>query len=173
MTRTNSYADTPPMGWNTSGSYNLAGENEDMVKRGVDAMIKEGLRTAGYEYVLIDYGWYQQESSTTTGLNPITRCDEYGRLIPYLERFPSSAHGKGFKPLADYIHGKGMKFGLHIMRGIYRGAYDANLPVKGTDYHARDITATRSVARYKSLKVGHDGTGLVEFPEKGQGDVDA
>lgn len=150
----NAYATTPPMGWNTSGSYDLAGENEEMVKRGVDAIIKEGLRDAGYEYILIDYGWYQKESRTTTGVNPLTRCDAYGRYIPDLERFPSSANGQGFKPLADYIHGKGMKFGLHLMRGIYRGAFDANLPIKGTAYHAREVTNPQSVCGWSDLTYG-------------------
>ncbi len=149
-----SFADTPPMGWNTSGSYNLAGENEDMVKRGVDAIGKLGLKAAGYRYVLIDYGWYQKESSTTTSNNGLDRCDAYGRLIPYLERFPSAANGHGFKPLADYIHSQGMKFGLHIMRGIYRGAYDANLPIKGTSFRAKEITDTGNVCGWSNLTYG-------------------
>ena len=139
-------ADKPPMGWNTSGSYNLAGENEDMIKRGVDKMVETGLRAAGYRYVLIDYGWYQKESSTKTGANGVDRCDAYGRLIPYQKRFPSAANHQGFKPLADYIHSKGMKFGLHIMRGIYRGAYDANLPVKGTRFRAGRSPTPRASA---------------------------
>ena len=147
-------AETPPMGWNTSGSYNLAGENEDMIKRGVDAMVEKGLTAAAYRYVLIDYGWYQKESSTQTGANGVDRCDAYGRLIPYLKRFPSSANGKGFKPLADYIHSKGMKFGLHIMRGIYRGAYDANLPIKGTTFRAKEIANTKSVCGWSDLTYG-------------------
>ena len=147
-------ADTPPMGWNTSGSYNLAGENEDMIKRGVDAMVEKGLKAAGYGYVLIDYGWYQKESSTKTGANGVDRCDAYGRLVPYLKRFPSATDGRGFKPLAGYIHGKGMKLGLHIMRGIYRGAYDANLPVKGTTFRAREITDKGSVCGWSDLTYG-------------------
>jgi lysophospholipase L1-like esterase len=139
------------MGWNTSGSYNLAGENEDMVKRGVDAIVTTGLKAAGYRYVLIDYGWYQEEVGVTkTSRNPTNRCDAYGRLVPYLERFPSAANGRGFRSLADDIHGQGMKFGLHIMRGIYRGAYDANLPIKGTTFRARDITDNRNKKRERN-----------------------
>ncbi len=117
MPAKDAFADTPPMGWNTSGSYNLAGENEEMVKRGVDAIVQEGLKDAGYTVVLIDYGWYQDEHGTTTGTNPLTRCDAFGRYIPNADRFP-----QGFKPLADCIHAQGMKLGLHLMRGIYRGA---------------------------------------------------
>ncbi len=149
MTAKNNFADTPPMGWNTSGSYSLAGENEEIVKRGVDAIIKEGFRDAGYTLVLIDYGWFQEEHGTRTGRNPLTRCDAFGRYIPNSDRFPL-----GFKPLAEYIHARGLKFGLHLMRGIYRGAYDANLPVKGTTYHAREITDTGSVCGWSDLTYG-------------------
>ena len=149
------------MGWNTSGSYNLAGENEDMVRRGVDALERVGLKKAGYRYVLIDYGWYQKETGTTEAPINANYCDAYGRLVPYLERYPSAADGRGFKTLADYIHGQGMKFGLHIMRGIYRGAYDANLPIKGTAYHARDIADTKSTCGWSNLtyglNMGHPG----------------
>jgi len=149
MPAKDNFADTPPMGWNTSGSYGLAGENEEMVKRGVDTIIKEGLKDAGYTVVLIDYGWYQDEHGTTTGMNPLTRCDAFGYYVPNADRFP-----QGFKPLADYIHARGMKFGLHLMRGVYRGAYDANLPVKGTPYHACEITDTGSVCGWSDLTYG-------------------
>ena len=56
--------------------------------------------------------------------------DEYGRLMPSPNRFPSAADGKGFKPIADYIHSKGLKFGIHIMRGIPRQAVAKNVPIK-------------------------------------------
>ncbi|MDO8971347.1 MAG: glycoside hydrolase family 27 protein, partial [Saprospiraceae bacterium] len=68
-----------------------------------------------------------------------TRLDEYGRLIPSVERFPSSANGQGFKPLADYVHSKGMKFGIHIMRGVHRYAVFQDLPIKGTNYSMKQI----------------------------------
>jgi hypothetical protein len=144
------------MGWNTSGSYNVGGESEEMVKRGVDAMVASGLRAAGYEYVLIDYGWYLKSANLQSLNNPNTtnQCDAFGRLIPFPDRFPSSVGGKGFKPLSDYIHGKDMKFGLHLMRGLYRGAYDANLPIKGTTFRARDIADTESKCGWSTLTYG-------------------
>ena len=58
--------------------------------------------------------------------------DENGRLLPATNKFPSAAEGKGFKPLADYVHGKGLKFGIHLMRGIPRQAVERNTPVLGT-----------------------------------------
>jgi hypothetical protein len=65
--------------------------------------------------------------------------DQYGRLLPAVNRFPSAAEGKGFKPLADYIHAEGLKFGIHIMRGIPREAVAENLPIRGTNHHAADV----------------------------------
>jgi alpha-galactosidase len=147
------FARTPPMGWNTSGSYNVGGENEEMVKRGVDAMVSSGLRDAGYTLVLIDYGWYLKSCDLRElkDTNSVSQCDAYGRLIPYRERFPH-----GFKALSDYIHARGMKFGLHVMRGVYRGATDANLPVKGTAYHVRDIADVQSTCGWSTLMYGLD-----------------
>ena len=52
--------------------------------------------------------------------------DEYGRVIPAPNRFPSASDGKGFGPIAEYIHNKGLKFGIHIMRGIPRQAVTQN-----------------------------------------------
>ncbi len=71
---------------------------------------------------------------------PQTRLnmDSYGRLTPDTVRHPSSRGEKGFKPLADYIHGKGLKFGIHIMRGVPRQAVYANTPIYGTNYRAAD-----------------------------------
>jgi hypothetical protein len=65
-----------------------------------------------------------------------------------VNRFPSAADGRGFRPLADYIHGKGLKFGIHIMRGIPRQAVERNLPVKGTQYHAADVADRRNACRW-------------------------
>jgi hypothetical protein len=70
--------------------------------------------------------------------------DGQGRLLPATNKFPSAANGRGFKPLADYIHSLGLKFGLHLMRGIPRQAVAAKTPIKGTSYTAADIADTRT-----------------------------
>ena len=70
---------------------------------------------------------------------PSSLMDEYGRLLPAVNRFPSSSGGKGFKPLADYVHSKGLKFGIHIMRGIPKLAVEKNSPVLGSTATAKDI----------------------------------
>jgi hypothetical protein len=65
--------------------------------------------------------------------------------MPATNRFPSAANGRGFKPLADYVHSLGLKFGIHVMRGIPRQAVRANTPVFGTKLKAKDIANTESI----------------------------
>jgi hypothetical protein len=131
-------APTPPMGWNSWDSYGTT-VREAQVKANADWMA-EHLSKYGWQYIVVDIQWYEpnaQGHDYKPGA-PLT-MDEYGRLIPALNRFPSSANGAGFKPLADYVHSKGLKFGIHIMRGIPRQAVEKNLPIKGTSFHAADI----------------------------------
>jgi len=148
-------AQTPPMGWNSFDAYDCR-INEDQYRGVVDFMADE-LLEYGWEYAVIDYIWWHPEpgnwdtprrkghpnlryKSPGEPLYPeYTNLDEYGRLIPSTERFPSAAGGKGFRPLADYVHGKGMKFGIHIMRGVQRYAVFQDLPIKGTGYTMKDI----------------------------------
>ena len=84
--------------------------------------------------------------------------DDYGRLMPAVNRFPSSAKGAGFKPLADYVHSKGLKFGIHIMRGIPRQAVERNLPIKGTPYRAADVADKDNACRWNPDMWGVDTT---------------
>ena len=114
-------AQYPPMGWNSWDCYGAA-VTEDIVRQNADYMAKH-LKQYGWEYVVVDIQWYQP-----TALNhqyePFSTLtmDEYGRLLPAENRFPSAAGGVGFKPLADYVHSLGLKFGIHIMRGMPRMA---------------------------------------------------
>ena len=112
------WASVPPLGWNSWDCYGpTVTENE--VKANADYMEKH-LKEFGWEYIVVDIRWYV-ENDKSHGYNekdPIYSMDEYGRLLPSQLRFPSAADGKGFKSLADYIHSKGLKFGIHIMRGI-------------------------------------------------------
>lgn len=84
------------------------------------------------------------------------RMDDYGRVLPALNRFPSASNGEGFKPLADYIHGKGLKFGFHIMRGIPRAAVRRNLPILGADAHAQDVALTNNTWGWSKETFGVD-----------------
>lgn len=127
-----SWAVTPPMGWNSWDCYGPT-VREHEVKANADYMAKY-LKEYGWEYIVVDIRWFV-ENTTAGGYNqedPRYVLDEYGRYLPAVNRFPSAAGGNGFKALADYVHGKGLKFGIHIMRGIPKVAVEKKLPVKGT-----------------------------------------
>ena len=139
------YALTPPMGWNSWDCYGPT-VTEQEVKANTDYMA-EHLKKYGWEYIVVDIRWYV-ENDKAHGYNqkdPIIVFDKYGRLMPAVNRFPSSAGGKGFKPLADYIHNKELKFGIHIMRGIPRLAVERNTPILGSSATAKDIYSTENL----------------------------
>lgn len=148
---------TPPMGWNSWDSYGTT-VREEQVKANADWMA-EYLAKYGWQYIVIDIQWYEpnaQGHDYQPGA-PLT-MDEYGRLMPAVNRFPSSANGAGFKPLAEYIHRKGLKVGIHIMRGIPRQAVENNLPIKGTSYRASDVADRDNACRWNPDMWGVDTT---------------
>jgi Alpha galactosidase A len=119
----------------------------------------EHLAKYQWRYIVVDIQWYEpnaQGHDYRPGA-PLT-MDEYGRLMPAVNRFPSAANGAGFKPLADYVHSKELKFGIHIMRGIPRQAVAKNLPIKGTPYHAADIADKANDCRWNPDMWGVDTT---------------
>ncbi|MGD0360489.1 MAG: glycoside hydrolase family 27 protein [Bryobacteraceae bacterium] len=148
-------AATPPMGWNSWDCYGTT-VTEAEVKANADYMAQH-LKQHGWQYVVIDIQWSEQNPKAH-GYRPDAQLamDPYGRLIPAVNRFPSSADGRGFRPLADYIHGLGLRFGIHIMRGIPRQAVKANLPVLGVQARASDIADTASVCPWNSDMYGLD-----------------
>jgi len=132
FTDKNKCAPTPPMGWNSWDCYGPTVEEHE-VKANADYMAKY-LKKFGWEYIVVDIRWFV-ENDKAGGYNqkdPKYVMDEFGRYLPAVNRFPSAKNGQGFKELADYIHQKGLKFGIHIMRGIPKIAVDKKLPVKGT-----------------------------------------
>jgi alpha-galactosidase len=140
-----SYALTPPMGWNSWDCYGPT-VTEQEVKANADYMAAHLIKY-GWQYIVVDIRWYVENTKTHgyNEKNPVIVMDEYGRLMPAVNRFPSSAGGKGFKPLADYIHSKRLKFGIHIMRGIPRLAVERNTPIWGSTANAKDIYSTKNL----------------------------
>jgi hypothetical protein len=142
------WAPTPPMGWN---SWDCFGPTvvEDEVRANSDYMAKY-LRKSGWEYIVVDIRWYvaNDKSGGYNEKDPIYNIDSNGRFLPAVNRFPSSADGKGFKPLADYIHSKKLKFGIHVMRGVPVIAVENNLPVLGTNVTAKDISSREGQCRW-------------------------
>ena len=133
------WAATPPMGWNSWDCFGPT-VTESEVKANADYMAKH-LKNFGWEYIIVDIRWSvtNDKSNGYNQTDPEFNIDQYGRLMPAVNRFPSAANGKGFKPLADYIHSKGLKFGIHIMRGVPVLAVKNNLPVLNTNVTAKDI----------------------------------
>lgn len=103
---------TPPMGFNT---WNTFGENinDEMIRQTADKMVETGLRDAGYEYLVIDDCWSEKERDEATG-----------KIIPDHVKFPN-----GMKAVSDYVHSKGLKFGMYSCAGVrtcadYPGSFD-------------------------------------------------
>ena len=140
-------AQHPPMGWNSWDCYGAA-VTEEIVRQNAAYMAKH-LKPYGWEYVVVDIQWYQP-----TALNhqyePFSTLtmDEYGRLLPAENRFPSAANGAGFKPLADYVHSLGLKFGIHIMRGLPRMAAHKHLPIFGSTFGCHEAANPNSICAW-------------------------
>jgi hypothetical protein len=163
---------TPPMGWNSFDAYDCR-INEEEFRKTVD-FIADNLLEYGWEYAVIDYIWWHPEpgnwdtprrkghpniryKANGEPLYPeYVTMDEYGRLLPAVKRFPSAADGQGFKPIADYVHSKGMKFGIHIMRGIHRYAVFKDTPIMGTEFTAKQIAEPWDTCRWNNHMYGVD-----------------
>lgn len=150
-----SWAPTPPMGWNSWDNFATT-LTEYQAKAQADFMAAK-LKSHGWQYIVVDIQWYEPGAkSHAYRADARLTMDEFGRLTPALNRFPSAADGAGFKPLADYIHSLGLKMGIHLMRGIPRQAVEKNLPVKGTTYHAQDIANRASICPWNPDMFGVD-----------------
>ena len=151
------WAPTPPMGWN-SWDYFGTTVTEAQTKEQTDVMAAK-LKLHGWQYVVVDIQWYEPGAQGHEYKKDArVAVDEFSRLVPAPEKFPSSAGGRGFKPLSDYVHGRGLKFGIHLMRGISRQAVRHNTPIKGTPYHAADIADTSSTCEWNPDMYGVDMT---------------
>jgi alpha-galactosidase len=151
------WAPTPPMGWNSWDSFATT-INEAQAKAETDYMA-EHLLSHGWQYLVVDIQWYEPDATSFVyRKNAILTMDAYSRLLPAPNRFPSAADGSGFKALADYVHGKGLKFGIHMMRGIARQAVRQNTGILGSSAHAADIADTASTCKWNGDMYGVDMT---------------
>jgi hypothetical protein len=144
-------APTPPMGWNSWDAYGLTINEADFK---ANAAVLAGVKQFGWQYVVIDEGWYLENP---LGANLEQRrylLDANGILIPVASRFPTAANGAGFKPLADWVHAQGLKFGIHIVRGIPRQAVKENLPIAGSKFHATDAADTTETCPWDDSNYG-------------------
>jgi len=148
-------AQTPPMGWNSFDSYGVY-LHEEAAMANVEAFA-EKLKPHGYEYFVIDAGWFGEFELQPGTIYPAEKhakkmnFNEYGLLQPSETYFPN-----GLRPIIDRCHELGIKFGLHLMRGIPREVVHKDLPVKGTNYTAADIADTTSICAWNDQNYGID-----------------
>jgi alpha-galactosidase len=158
-------APTPPMGWNSWDAYGLT-ITEDQFRANVKVEAGELMRF-GWTYAVIDEGWFLENPADRPHPEKlIYTIDGFGRYVPVSSgRFPSAVietppaknlgYGAStpktylaevadasFKPLADYVHAQGLKFGIHIVRGIPRASVERNLPIANSAFHAADAADT-------------------------------
>lgn len=148
-------AQTPPMGWNSFDSYGVY-LYEKAAFDNLEAFA-EKLKPYGYEYFVIDAGWFGEFKFQPGTMFPAEKhalkmkFNEFGVLQPSDTYFPN-----GFIKLIERCHALGLKFGLHLMRGIPRAAVKANVPIKGTKYFAQDIADTTSICSWNHQNYGVD-----------------
>ncbi len=130
---------TPPMGWN---SYDYYGDRVNEAQVLINAQyLHRYLQQFGWNTIVVDYRWYDGNADPEPdngAPGESLSMDRYGRLIPAADRFPSAGSSNGFRLLASRLHAMGLRFGIHIMRGIPRLAVEENLPIAGSKFHARD-----------------------------------
>ncbi|MDQ8755192.1 glycoside hydrolase family 27 protein [Sphingosinicella sp. LHD-64] len=148
-------APRPPMGWNSWDCF--ATTINEAQARANAAVMAEKLLPHGYDVFTIDIQWYE---SGATGfqyrVGAELTMDGWGRLLPAGNRFPSARGGLGFKPLADHIHALGLRFGVHLMRGVPRGAADRNLPILGTPHRCGAIADRVNICPWNPDMYGID-----------------
>lgn len=150
-------APTPPMGWNSWNSFATTITEAQSLDNA--RIMAKTLLPAGYNIFTVDIQWYEPNAvSYEYRKDAALTMDAHGRLLPAPNRFPSAANGVGFKALADQIHRMGMRFGIHVMRGIPRQAVRQNTPILGTDKRAQDIADTNSVCTWNGDMYGVDMT---------------
>jgi len=164
----NEFALTPPMGWNSYDYYDTTVTEKD-IKANADYMAAY-LKDSGWEYIVVDIEWYAHDAGSQRDRHQYipfweVEMDEYSRLLPCPDRFPSSANGKGFRPLADYVHSLGLKFGIHIMRGIPRIAAHTHTKILGSSSTANQIADPSSICFWNPDMYGiiPDADGAQEY----------
>ncbi|CAI0390287.1 unnamed protein product [Linum tenue] len=139
----------PPRGWNSYDSFCWTISEDDFLKSA--KVVAKYLKSHGYEYVVLDYLWYRRlvpgAYTDSLGFDVI---DQWGRMVPAPDRWHSAKSGNGFAEVAKEVHSLGLKFGIHVMRGLSRQAFDANTPIldintgrayeeSGREWRAQDI----------------------------------
>src|SRR5277367_2076557 len=152
IAQTKIIAPTPPMGWNSWDAY-AQNITEAQVKENAD-FIAKNLKQYGWSYIVVDEGWYLPDPPANGKPTAGFVMDADGRFLPSTLRFPSAASEAGFKPLGDYLHAEGLKFGIHILRGIPKDAVAKNLPIANSSFHAVDAADQADTCPWNTYNYG-------------------
>lgn len=149
----------PPMGWNSYNCWNYCVTEKQFME---NAHYLANLKQYGWEYVVVDFIWWVpvngQYGGGQGGDWNKGNMDQYGRFLPDTGRFPSAKGGRGFKPLADSVHNLGLKFGIHLMRGVPKMAVRRNSPVLNTTFTCTDAADQTSTCPWLDWMYGAKNT---------------
>lgn len=146
-------APTPPMGWNSWDAYGETVSEADI--RANAAWMAQHLKVYGWQYVVVDEGWYvSNHAAETGGAAAQFSLDENGRYVPAVNSIPSAAGSAGFRPLADYVHSLGLKFGIHILRGIPKEAVQKDLRIAGSRFHSKSAANVADTCPWNTYNYG-------------------
>jgi alpha-galactosidase len=146
-------APVPPMGWNSWDSYGLT-VTEAQFRANADVVAAK-LKAFGWQYVVVDEGWYLENPENASKPETLVyTVNAQGQYAPALNRFPSAAGDVGFKPLGDAVHAKGLKFGIHIIRGIPKKMVAADMTVPGSAFHASEAADTADLCPWNPDNFG-------------------
>ncbi|MFT4279960.1 alpha-galactosidase [Microbacterium sp.] len=149
-------AERPPMGWNSWDCFGGSVTEAEVLANA--EYLAENLRGHGWDTVVVDIQWYEPDPGTHDYREASDAVlDQWGRPLPAPGRFPSAAGGS-FRPLADRVHALGLRFGVHLMRGVPRRAVERGLPVLGTDVTCADIADETRLCPWNPDNVGVDVT---------------
>ena len=147
------WAATPPMGWNSWDSFGASVTEAEYLDN--SRILAERLKPFGYDLSTVDIQWYEPGARSAQYRPFATLClDSHGRPQPAPNRFPSAAGGRGFAPLAEQVHGMGLRFGVHIMRGIPRQAVGQALPIEGSRWRCDEVAKIDSVCAWNTDMCG-------------------
>ncbi|MGA8108939.1 MAG: glycoside hydrolase family 27 protein [Acidobacteriaceae bacterium] len=144
-------AQTPPMGWNSWDSWGMTIDEARF--RSTVTWFQQNLQRLSWQYVVIDEGWFLEHPENPAG-HQDPSLSEDALYLPAVNRFPSAANGKGFGPLAAWVHSLGLKFGIHIVRGIPREAVARNLRIAHSHYTAAEAADTSDTCSWNSDNYG-------------------
>lgn len=147
------WAPTPPMGWNSWDAFGASVTEAEVLDNA--RVLAARFLPVGYDTVTVDIQWYEA-GATSSWYRPFAPLvlDGHGRPQPAPNRFPSATGGRGFAPLASEIHRLGLRFGVHLMRGIPRQAVGLELPIAGSTWRCHEVANPGSTCTWNTDMCG-------------------